>query len=70
MRRALSVCVERVLEPYSKYKTEIMLHKIPVEGTDSAKSVEPVQHARIEGRVEYGGAMNNGQQGSSHADCQ
>jgi len=27
---------------------------------DNAKSVEPVQHASIEGRVEYGGAMNRG----------
>ncbi len=31
---------------------------------DNAKSVEPVQHASVEGRVEYGGAaMNNGQSG-------
>ncbi len=36
---------------------------------DSAKSVEPVQHARIEGRVEYGGAMNNGQSGCVPSDC-
>jgi hypothetical protein len=27
---------------------------------DNAKSVEPVQHASVEGRVEYGGAMNRG----------
>jgi hypothetical protein len=37
---------------------------------DSAKTAEPVQRASVEGHVEYGGAMNNGQQGSSHADCQ
>ncbi len=30
---------------------------------DNAKSVEPVQHASVEGHVEYGGAMNNGQSG-------
>jgi hypothetical protein len=27
---------------------------------DNAKSVVPVQHASVEGRVEYGGAMNRG----------
>jgi hypothetical protein len=27
---------------------------------DNAKSVEPIQHASVEGRVEYGGAMNRG----------
>ena len=30
---------------------------------DSEKLVEPVQHAKIGRRVEYGGAMNNGQSG-------
>jgi hypothetical protein len=64
--RVRRACAGTVLEVQSGNNAA----QIPVEGTDSAKSVEPVQHARIEGRGEYGGAMNNRQQGSSHADCQ